>query len=100
MQICKPYEGSDQDRSSSSFDYIIVPFPNHELEPFGWHDILATLDTCAQVHGSKQCNEEGYDIKSMYTLQVINEDDSRKNILPYDEEIIVRGPNKYPSKVY
>ena len=30
--------------------YVPEPFPEHELEPYGWHDILATLDVCANVH--------------------------------------------------
>ena len=53
-------------------EYIPEPFPKHELEPYGWHDILATLDVCANVHeGTIYCDEEGYDIKSTYMVSII-----------------------------
>ncbi len=51
------------------------PFPESELEPHGWHDILATLDVCAnKVHATKHCDEEGYDIMSLHMIGIQMED--------------------------
>ena len=61
------------DRSSSSFDYIANPFPENELEPHGLHDILATLDVCAQVHATAHYDDEGYDIQSINMVQVLKD---------------------------
>ena len=52
-------------------DYIPEPFPKHEFEPHGWQDILATLDVCADVHATKHCDEEGYDLISMNMVNVV-----------------------------
>ena len=42
------------------------------LEPYGWYDILATLDVYANVHeGAIYCDEEGYDIKSTYIVSIV-----------------------------
>ena len=48
MWFCDPKDECKDDMSERSSDgYIPEPFPEHLLEPFGWHDILATLDVCA-----------------------------------------------------
>ena len=65
--VNKGEEGSD----ASSSNYIPKPFLEEEFKPHGWHDILATLDVCARVHAPKHYNDNGYDIKLVYTLQVI-----------------------------
>ena len=57
--LCNPDEECKHERSSSSSNYIAKSFLEHELEPHGWHDILATLDVCANVHATKHCNDEG-----------------------------------------
>ena len=55
-----------------SIEYILEPFLECELEPYGWHDILATLDVCANVHeGARYCDEKGYDIMSTYMVNII-----------------------------
>ena len=41
---CELNEDSDKDGLTSSLDCIAKPFVEHELEPFRWYDILATLD--------------------------------------------------------
>ena len=50
---------------------FLEPFPEHEFEPHGWQDILATLDVCANVHATKHCDEEGYDLISMNMVNVV-----------------------------
>ena len=60
--MCDHEKDCKLERSSSSFDYIAEPFPEHELKPHGWHDILATLDVSAQVHATAHCDDKGYDI--------------------------------------
>jgi hypothetical protein len=39
--------GSERKSEINSYDYIAEPFPEHKIEPFGWQEILATLDVCA-----------------------------------------------------
>ena len=104
----------------SSDSYVPEPFPEHELEPYGWHDILATLDVCANVHDNVHCDEEGYDICSLKMLSVMqeieeselscrqenatqegqlvenSEDDSLNS---RDESIILEGPNADTSRI-
>ena len=59
------------------------------MEPYGWHDILATLDVCANVHeGARYCNEEGYDIKSTYMVRNVQElEESVIEGSGYDKEL-------------
>ena len=82
-------------------EYIPEPFPKHQLEPYGWHDILATLDVCANVHEDAiYCDEEGYDIRSIYMVSIIQEPE--KSVIEsssYDEEIILEGPEMDSSRV-
>ena len=77
-----------------SIEYILEPFPKHELEPYGWHDILATLDVYTNVHeGAIYCDEEGYNIMSTYIVSIIQEPkESVTKSSGYDEEIILEGP--------
>ena len=44
---------SGEESDASSLNYILEPFPKDEFKPHGWHDILATLDVCANVHATK-----------------------------------------------
>ena len=71
--MCDHEKDCELERSSSSSNYIAEPFPEHELEPHGWHDILATLDVCAQVHAIAHCDDEGYDIQSINMVQVLKD---------------------------
>ena len=50
---------------------VLEPFPEEEFEPHGWHDTLATLDVCANVHATKHCDDEGYDFISMNMVNFI-----------------------------
>ena len=66
--------GSDGVSEKSSTGYIAKPFLEHEIEPFGWHDILTTLDVCSKkVHATWHCNEEGYDIMSLNMVTTFKE---------------------------
>ena len=62
--VCDARDKCVEDVSEKSSDgYTPEPFPEHKFEPYGWHDILATLDICAKkVHATKHCDDEGYDI--------------------------------------
>ena len=75
MWTCRLNYNTDQDESFDSFDYIAEPFLEQVLEPFGWHGVLVILDVCANVLANRHCDYEGYNIKSVYTLQVINKED-------------------------
>ena len=39
---------SDKKSEADSDGYIAVSIPEHEIKPFEWQDILATLDVCAK----------------------------------------------------
>ena len=84
-----------------SIKYIPKPFPKHELEAYGWHEILATLDVCANIHEyMKYCNKEGYDIWSIYMVSIIQElKESVTKSSNYDKEIILEGPKMDSSTV-
>ncbi|MCO5554904.1 hypothetical protein L7F22_008442 [Adiantum nelumboides] len=92
-------EDSDREGSSSTSDYIAEPFPEIELEPFGWQDILATLDVCANVHATRHCDDNGYDIQSMFMVHVLPAYESVSDSTSYDEDIILEGPNADTSRI-
>lgn len=51
------------DRSYEDSDYVPEPFPEEQLEPLEWIQILATMDVCAnETTLTKFCDDEGYDI--------------------------------------
>ena len=94
---------SGGESDASSLNYIPKPFPKEEFKPHDWHDILATLDVCANVHASKHCDDEGYDLMSMNMVNFVLMEEVDK-IIPkvkrtprldysgsYDEEIILEG---------
>ena len=54
---------------------MLDPFPEQEFKPYGLHDILATLDVCANIHATKDCDNKGYDIMSPDTAKVIQENE-------------------------
>ena len=67
-------DGSDRKSETKSDGYIAEAFPKHELEPFGWQDILATLDVCEEkVHATRHCDNEGYDIRSLNMVVVLQD---------------------------
>ena len=100
LWLCEMNEEGEGDGSSSE-DYVLEPFPEHELEPYGWHDILATLDVCANVHATRHCDDEGYDIVSLKMVSIINEEESEAIITSgsYDEEKILEGPGADESRI-
>ena len=63
-------EGKEEGNVSLE-DFIPEPCLEHEFEPHRWRDILATLDVCADVHATKHCDEEGYDLISMNMVNVV-----------------------------
>ena len=100
-------EGSD----ASSLNYIPEPFPEEEFKSHGWPDILATLDVCANVHATKHCDDEGYDLISMNMVNFILMEEIDE-IIPevektlrsdysssYDEEIILEGSQVDMSRI-
>ena len=100
LWLCRMDEEEGGLEILGSIEYVPEPFPEHEIEPFGWHDILATLDVCANVHATKHCDEEGYDIRSTYMVSVILDPNERETeSSAHDEEIILEGPNMDPSRV-
>ena len=52
-------------------DFILESLLELEFEPHGWQDILATLGVCFDVHATKHCDKEGYDLISMNMVNVV-----------------------------
>ena len=62
------------DRSVTDEAYVPEPFPEVELEPLEWVQILATLDVCVNdVNPTNFCDEQGFDIVPFQMMNVINE---------------------------
>ena len=99
--LCGMDEREEDSKVLGLVEYISEPFPEHELEPYGWHDILATLDVCDNVHeGAIYCDEEGYDIRSAYMVSIVQEsEESITESRNYDEEIILEGPRIDSSRI-
>ena len=77
-----------------------IEYLNHLFEPYGWHNILATLDVCTNVHATKHHDDEGYDI--MYTYMgsfILDFEKKETKSSQYDEEINIEGPNMDHSRV-
>ncbi|MCO5564364.1 hypothetical protein L7F22_018024 [Adiantum nelumboides] len=56
---------------------IPEPFPEHLFEPFGWIQILSTLDVCVnELTPTKFYDEEGYDLVTLRMASVILESGS------------------------
>ena len=94
---------SEGESDASSSNYISEPYPEEEFEPHGWHDILATLDVCVNVHATKNCDDEGYNLISMNMVNFVLMEEVGEVIWEvrrtprsdysgsYDEEIILEG---------
>ena len=46
-------------------------FLEHLFESHGWHNILATLDGYGNVHATKHCDDQGYDIMSCNMVDIV-----------------------------
>ena len=58
----------------------------------GWNDILATVDVCANIHATRHCDKEGYDIMSIYMIKVVQEDEELgMNRYCYDGKLLLEG---------
>ena len=75
MWLCGLDEDESEQKSEADSDgYIAEPFPEQDIEPFRWQDILATLDVCAEkVHATRHCDDEGYDIRSLNMVVVLQD---------------------------
>ena len=72
--LCKVIEEAHNSKEDLN-SYIPKPFLEHRFEPLGWNDVLATIDVCANIHATRHCDDEGYDIMSTYMVKVIQEDE-------------------------
>ena len=85
--ICDHDKDCELEKSSSSSNYIAEPFLEHELEPHGQHDILVTLDVCAQVHATAHRADEGYDVQSINMVQVLKDNNHDNTFTRILEEL-------------
>ncbi|MCO5579057.1 hypothetical protein L7F22_032909 [Adiantum nelumboides] len=68
------------ERSVTDEAYIPEPFPEHLFEPFGWTQILSTLDICVnELTPTKFCDEEGYDLVTLQMASGILESGLESN---------------------
>ena len=76
-----------------SMEYILEPFPKNLFEPYCWHEIFATLDVSANIHTTKHCNDDIYDIMSAFMVKVIQESkELGMDSKCCDKELILEGP--------
>ena len=60
--------------------------------------MLATIDVCTNIHATRHCDEEGYDIMSVYMVKVILEDKEMGiNSNHFDEELILENFRPFPN---
>ena len=71
LWLSEAINASGEESDAISSNYISKSFLEEEFEPHGWHDILATLDVCANVYATKHCDDEGYDLMSMNMVNFI-----------------------------
>ena len=104
LWLSKAIDENGGESDANSLNYIPKTFPKEEFEPHGWHDILATLDVCANVHATKHCDDEGYALISMNMVNFVLMEEVDE-IIPkvkgtlglnysgshYDKEIILEG---------
>ncbi|MCO5593057.1 hypothetical protein L7F22_047062 [Adiantum nelumboides] len=77
------------ERSMDNEDYIPEHFLEQIFEPFGWTEILATLDVCVnELIPTKFCDEKGYDLVSCFMLKLMK----KANEICEHE---IRGTNSY-----
>ena len=61
--------------------------------------MLATIDVCTNIHATRHCDKEGYDIISINMVKVIQEDEELGIDSSHcDEELILEGPKMDTSK--
>ena len=96
--LCEIKEEIDNSKEELN-DFIPESFLEHEFEPLGWNDTLATIDVCANIHATQHCDEEGYDIISINMVKVIQEDEEMGIDSSHcDEILILEGPKMELSK--
>ena len=64
-------DGSEWCKDVMDKAYVPIPYPEEKFEPVEWPHCLATLDVCTLNHGTKFCDEDGYDIIPIRMVAVI-----------------------------
>ena len=64
-------DGSEWCKDVMEEAYVPIPYPEEKFEPVEWPHCLATLDVCTLNHGTKFCDEDGYDIIPIRMVAVI-----------------------------
>ena len=59
------------DRLINIKDYIPIPFPEDDIDPYEWNHTLATMDVCALPPQTQFCDEEGYEIVPVRVVTVV-----------------------------
>ena len=59
------------DRLINIKDYIPIPFPEDDIDPYEWIHTLATMDVCALPPQTQFCDEEGYEIVPVRVVTVV-----------------------------
>ena len=84
-------EHPESDDEGESETYVSEPFPERELEPHGWTDILATLDVCTnKVIPTMFCDEEGYDLFPFQMVKVLQPTEEGAKVDDLEEELSAR----------
>ena len=51
-----------------------MPYPEEKFNLVEWAHCLGSIDVFSLNHGTKFCDEEGYDVVPIWMVQVVNSD--------------------------
>ena len=67
-------DGSKWRKEVENDNFIPAPYPEEKFEPVEWSHCLVAIDVCTLNHGTKFCDEEGYDIVPIQMVAIVNDD--------------------------
>ena len=67
-------DGSKWRKEVENDKFIPAPYPEEKFEPMEWSHCLASIDVCTLNHGTKFCDEEGYDIGPIQMIAIVDHD--------------------------
>ena len=67
-------DGSEWRKEVEDDAFIPTPYPEEKFEPVEWSHCLASINVCTLNHGTKFCDEEGYDIVPFQMIAIVNDD--------------------------
>ena len=60
------------DNITKQGEYIPIPFPEDDIDPYEWLHTLSTIDVCALPPQTQFCDERGYEIVPIRVITVVD----------------------------